>query len=172
MRAHGTRQRFYQGCRCPPCRKAWNKYNYARIKARRSGDWRGLVSLDAVKKHIEHLGNHEATARIAGIHRTVITKIINGNISAVRKSTEEAILSVTKRDIQKLWPILADDWSYLPARPTQLMMADLRRSGFSGHALGRRVSLKSGLRLAGKKHVRAFNARRVEKIYREAGVAA
>lgn len=142
------------------------------MKARRNGDWQGLVPVGKAKKHLKSLGHHEAVARIAGIHRLVITRIIHGHIAQIRKSTEDAILSVTERDIRKLWPQLAHDGSFLPAEPIKEMVAELKRSGFSEVALGRKVSLKTGLRVVGKKYVRAFNARRIEQIYRKAGVAA
>ena len=172
MRPHGTRQRFSQGCKCDPCRQAWNAYNWSRIKARRAGDWRGSVSIEKAKHHIATLGNHKAIARIAGIHETVIHRIVNDRVTGIYKSTEDAILSVTKREVDELWPLLADEGSFLPAKPIKKMVADLRKSGFTDSELGRKVNLKSGLRVLGKKYVRAYNARRIEQIYRKSGVAA
>lgn len=169
---HGTRQRFSQGCKCDPCRKAWNRYNYNRIKARKQGDWRGSVPINKARAHIELLGSPEAVARISGLHRSVITRIVNRKVGGIYRRTEEAILAVTRRDIKDLWPLLAHEGEFVAAGPIKKMVSDLKRSGFSDTELGKKVNLKTGLRLLGKKYVRAYNARRIEKLYRQTGVAA
>lgn len=118
------------------------------------------------------MGNPEAVARISGLHRTVISRIVNNQVTGIYKRTEEAILAVTRRDINELWPLLAGDGSFVAAGPTKKMIADLKKSGFSDCELGRKANLRSGLRVLGKKYVRAFNAKRIEEIYRKSGAAA
>lgn len=171
MRPHGTKQRWNQGCRCDECRKAWNKYNWERTKARRKGDWRGSVPIKKARKHILELGSQEAVARISGVHRMVISRIVNRKVTGIYKRTEDAILAVTKRDVAELWPVIAHNGSFLPLGPSMEMLAVLKRSGFTDAELGRKANIKTGLRVLGKKYIRAYNARRIEQLYRKAELA-
>lgn len=54
-RPHGTRARYASGCRCLPCRAANSRYQSERLRARRSGDWNGVVCSDRARRHIETL---------------------------------------------------------------------------------------------------------------------
>jgi hypothetical protein len=42
-KSHGTRIKYMAGCRCLICRAANSNYECARAKARKNGQWNGLV---------------------------------------------------------------------------------------------------------------------------------
>ena len=170
MNPHGTRQRFNQGCKCEPCRKAWNAYNWSRIKARRNGDWKGLVSTKGARSHIAKLDAPiYVLARAAGISRDTVRVIANGTRRKTTQATRDAILAVTMKDIRALYPLLSEN-AYAPGEEAKQQLEDLKRSGFSACELGRKVGLTE-FRLAGER-VTVKNAKRVERMYRELGTKA
>lgn len=170
MNPCGTRQRFTQGCRCDPCRKAWNAYNLSRIKARKNGDWKGLVPTKGTRTHIERLNAPICViARAAGVSRDSIRLIASGARRRTTQATRDAILAVTPKDIYATYPLLAPN-AFAPGQETKQQLEALKRSGFSGKELGRKVGLTE-LRLMGKR-VTVKNAKRVEKLYRTLGTKA
>ena len=165
---HGSFQRFNQGCKCDPCRKAWNRYNAARMRDRRRGDWQGLVKADRARAHIQSLQvTAICMAKVAGLDVGVIKRIIHGH-ERIWSSTERTILSVTEEKIQKLYPLLANQGTFVDGKKARRMLADLKVSGFSQADLGREVGINQ-LR-ASRPKVRLWNAKRIERLYRETGV--
>ena len=69
QRPHGDRLKYVGGCRCAECRKANTEYEKARAKARRAGDWNGIVSAKKARQHILQLrlagGRERVTVRTA-----------------------------------------------------------------------------------------------------------
>jgi len=168
MNPHGTRQRFHQGCRCESCRNAWNCYQASRARARRRGDWQGLVRTKAARSHIEKLGaSNRVIAVAAGVSASVIDRIRTGKKILVR--SRDAVLAVRQQDIANAYPLLSAG-AFIPADETKRLLADLESAGFNRCELGRKVGLTE-LRIE-KPRVRLWNAKRVERIYRKIGTKA
>lgn len=78
-RPHGERLRYVGGCRCEACRKANSAYENARQKARRAGEWNGIVPADKARAHIKALSRQgvgrKAVAAASDVGETAITEI-------------------------------------------------------------------------------------------------
>lgn len=74
-------------------------YETARAKARKAGDWNGVVPADEARRHILALGRaglgRRAVSRASGVGRTCIQKIRSGHKTHIRARTARLILAVT-----------------------------------------------------------------------------
>jgi len=97
---HGTRMRYMAGCRCRHCRTANAEYMRTRARARREGDWNGLVPAPPARRHIKMLSQlgigRIVLAKMCGIAQTTIQEIKSGTKRSIRKHTETAILSIAR----------------------------------------------------------------------------
>lgn len=167
---HGLRA-WWRGCKCPVCRSAWSKYNYQRQRARKNGSY-VLVSAKRAQEHLEKFESVWKLSKVSGINRSTLERIRDGVRHQIRPETEKKVLALTKEQLELAWPKHTGGGSLIPARKAKELVEDLLVSGFTLPDLGRKANLKAPLRLLGKKYVRAWNAKRIEKIYRTMGEAA
>ena len=67
-RPHGTRLRYLAGCKCDACRKANSSYESERQRARKAGDWNGLVDASKARRHLRRLSRQ-------GVGRRVVSEV-------------------------------------------------------------------------------------------------
>jgi hypothetical protein len=113
-RSHGDRLRYMAGCRCDECRGANTLYERERKAARAAGDWNGIVSAQAARRHILKLSGlgvgKRTVADCAGVPESIICLIRSGTRTQIRARTERRILAVTKA--------MRGDRALVPAGPT------------------------------------------------------
>ncbi len=95
---HGTRARYATGCKCSPCRAANTAYERMRLRARREGDWNGIVDASKARAHLKRLsrlgvGRHSVWAA-SDVPDSTLYKIITGEKPRIRARTERRILAV------------------------------------------------------------------------------
>jgi len=96
---HGTRARQRAtGCDCLPCRAAASRYETQRVRARREGDWNGIVKAAKARQHILALSRkgvgYKQVAAASGVARTIVFEIRRGKRKNCRARTERLILAV------------------------------------------------------------------------------
>ncbi len=159
---HGTRTKYKAGCRCLPCRAANARYESERSRARAAGDWNGLVSATAARKHIFRLSKQgvgrAAIAAASDIAPSIISRIKSGESTQIRKRTEDKLLAVSGRAVS--------DGALVRARPTWRQINALLSEGFTKVELARRLKYKGLSLQLGKKWIRARNAARVDRLFR------
>ena len=163
---HGTRWKYSKGCRCRPCRNA--RRDGGREERRRKG-MQQIVSVDRSRARLNRLNApNVAIARVTGLSIGFIAKIrSNFNKKFVYESTERLILSVTEEQIDESW--LGS--KFVNGKETRQLVLDLNASGFSNREIGRKLGIKSPLAFS-RERVRLWNAKRIERMYRTAGVRA
>lgn len=162
-REHGDRLRYMGGCRCDLCRRANSAYESMRQKARREGDWNGIVAADKARLHIERLSSVGVGRRAIGaasdVSDTVLFAIRSGEKKTIRARTERRILAVT-RD-------MASDHGLVDAGPTWELIRELLAAGFTKAAISHRLGYKTRALQLGKERVLVKHAYQVERLYRE-----
>lgn len=162
MKPHGHPTRYHAGCRCVKCKEARRREG-KRERAKAGLDTQ--VPASFARSYIKRLGvPHRGVARAAGLHYTSLDKVMSGKQKTLRLSTVNKILAV--KEVQ---PELFDA-HFVDATQTKEMLRDLELSGFSNREIQRKLGVKAVL--AGKSRVRLWNARRIERFYRRAGIAA
>lgn len=158
---HGTRIRYIAGCRCVPCRAANSRYESGRLRARRNGDWNGLVPAARAKKHLRALTRvgvgRRSVAEASDVGETVIAEIRSGAKKQIRARTERRILSVTKDAVAGA--------ACIPADRTWVLINRMLREGFTRGALAQRIGRKTPALQIGKRRVLARTAMEVERFY-------
>lgn len=95
---HGSRARYTTGCRCDRCRVANAEYERERVRARRRGDWNGLVDAAAVRQHLAKLSaagvGYKSAADAASVARSVVHLIVSGERRQLRVATARRLLEV------------------------------------------------------------------------------
>lgn len=138
-RPHGDRLRYMAGCRCDECRKANSRYESERQKARRNGDWNGVVGTEKARRHIEWLASkglgRRAIAAAADVGENLIVELRAGRKTGLRARSEKAILAVT--------PAMASDRALVPAGPTWVLVNELLADGVTKTAIARRLGSKA-----------------------------
>jgi len=160
-RAHGDRLRYLAGCRCADCRRVNSAYENMRSKARKAGDWNGLVPAGKARSHLAALSRlgvgYRAVADVADVSRCVLQKIINGQRGNIRALTERAILAVSTD--------AAADRANIPAGPTWALLDELIADGYSKAELARLMGYKTRALQIGRARVTVRNAYDVEKLH-------
>lgn len=160
-RAHGDRLRYIGGCRCDDCRRANTTYEKTRAVARKQGDWNGVVSAKAARKHLNWLSYHGVGRRAVGaatdIADSILFKIISGERESIRARTERKILSVTTA--------AAADHSLIPAGPTWTLIGQLIKAGFTKTQIAIGLGYKTPALQISKSTVTVRNAFDVEKLH-------
>lgn len=164
-RPHGDRVRYMAGCRCDECRKANSRYECQRAKARKAGDWNGIVPADKARAHIEALSSkgvgRRTLADASGVAETIIIEIRTGAKAKIRARTERAILAVTEK--------AAMDGAYIDAAPTWDLLNKLIADGYTKKYLAKRLGSKAktpALQIS-TKQTTVRHAYEVEKLYDE-----
>jgi hypothetical protein len=162
-RQHGDRLKYMAGCKCRACRNANSRYECARQKARRNGDWNGLVSAARTRRHIMKLSRRgvgrRAVSIAADVSEMVISEIRARRRKNIRARTERRILAVTKLD--------ARDHSFVPARRTWKLIRMLKTEGYKTPEIARRLGYKGSAIQFRKTRVLVRTAWRVERLYLE-----
>jgi len=165
MKSHSTRSTYQAGCRCTKCRGAHAR---AAKRYRQQTGTDSLVPIAASQAHVRWLKvNSKAISKVTGIHNSVIDKIRYGLRKYARRSTEKKILALTREDVAAAQPALL-----VPAEETKQLLLDLRASGFTGREIARKAGVRCGQLAIRAERVRAWNAKRIEGLYRKMGEAA
>ncbi|MEW5833609.1 MAG: hypothetical protein AB1832_00975 [Pseudomonadota bacterium] len=161
-RPHGDRLRYVGGCRCDACRKANSAYESARQRARKAGDWNGIVSAEAARAHMVKLSRkgvgRRAIAAATDIADTLLSAIRTGRKTRIRARTERLILGVT--------PAVASDHAIQSAARVHRLIERLLEEEYSEEYLAKRLGYATG-RLQFGDRITVKNAARVERLYRE-----
>lgn len=161
-RPHGTRLRYMSGCRCDLCRKANSSYENERQKARKQGDWNGVVSAAKAQAHLNKLSaagvGRRAVAAATDIAETVLLEIRSGRKTQIRGRTERKILAVSVA--------AASDAALTDAAPSWKLIDEMIEGGYTrgriAHELGRKMpSLQIG-----KDRMLVRTAHQVEVVHR------
>lgn len=159
---HGQRARYAAGCRCDACRKSNRDYERARLAARKSGDWNGLVDATEARAHLMTLRRRGvgkiAVAASTDIARTVLQQIINGTRTQIRARTAKKILAVT--------PAMASDHATVPAGATWQRIRQLLEEGYTRAQIRAALGITGRAIQFGKKLVLVATAAKVERVHR------
>ncbi len=158
---HGDRLRYLAGCRCADCRRANTSYENARAKARKNGEWNGIVSATKARRHLRQLSKkgvgRRAVQAASDVADTILNEINTGRKKNIRASTERKILAVTTA--------AAGDRALIPAGPTWTLINELLADGYKKIDLVRYLKLKNkGLQL-GRDQITVRNAHKVKRMY-------
>lgn len=159
-RPHGTRLKYMAGCRCADCRRANTDYETQRAKARRNGDWNGLVSTEPVRAHLAALAAAGVglvpVADASGVRRAALMDIVHGRKQRIRARSASAVLAVT--------PAVAADRALVDAAPTWRMLDELIADGHTRAELARQLGKQRALQLK-RTTVTVRNAHEVQRLY-------
>ncbi len=138
-RPHGTRIKYAGGCRCSLCRAANTQYETQRAKARKAGDWNGVVSALDAREHIERLAILNVGRRAIGaatdISDSILTEIMSGKRQFIRARTSRKILAVTV-DCRA-------DGALVPAKRLWRCLNELLAAGYTKTALAAELGCKA-----------------------------
>jgi hypothetical protein len=159
----GMRAKYVSGgCRCMLCRAAASRYESERLRARRSGEWNGLVSAAAARKHLLRLSKQGVGRRsvsdAALVPQSTLQEIKTGRKTQIRRSTERRILAVTKE---------AAGMAFLvPAAPTWALIERLLEEGFTRTRIAREIGRKAPSLQLRTDRITKRNAIAIERLYR------
>ncbi|PKL96796.1 MAG: hypothetical protein CVV18_00335 [Gammaproteobacteria bacterium HGW-Gammaproteobacteria-8] len=161
-RPHGDRLRYRAGCRCSLCRTANTQYEAQRQRARKAGDWNGIVSAKRAKAHLLTLSRHGVGRRAVGaasdVGDTCLSQIRCGEKTRIRARTERRILAVT--------PAMASDRALVPSRDTIKRIRQLLAEGYSEQRLAHELGLKTGRLQYHAERVTVRTAYRIERLHK------
>lgn len=162
-RPHGDRLRYMSGCKCLHCRMANSNYETGRARARRAGEWNGLVDATPARTHLRRLSRkgigYKTTADAASVARSVVAKIVAGTKLRIRASTARRILKTTVA--------ARADGSPVAAAPTWRLINELLEEGFTKARIARELGSKTPALQIRRGFVRARTALLVEKLWRK-----
>jgi hypothetical protein len=162
-RPHGDRLRYQAGCKCRECRRANSRYESERQKARRNGDWNGIVGATLARRHILKLSRRgigrRAVSIAADVSENMIGAIKSKRKKQIRARSERRILAVTQAD--------ARDHSLVPAGRTWKLLRMLKTEGYKTEQLARQLGYAHPAIQFRKTRVLVRTAFRVEHLYRQ-----
>lgn len=160
---HGVRLRYMAGCRCDACRKANSAYENERQKARRAGDWNGIVPADKAREHMLQLSRQGVGRRTiqacTDVADTVLSDIRTGRKKRIRARTERLILGVTKA--------MAADHALISSGRSLKRIERLLDEGYSEPFLAKRLGYANVYLQFNDRRITVRNAARIERLYRE-----
>lgn len=160
---HGVRIRYAGGCRCADCRAANTRYELQRAKARKAGDWNGIVPADEARAHMLKL-------RRQGIGRRSIracTDIADSVLQQIASGTKRRIRARTARLILQVGKPQAADHALIPAGRTKHLIALLLDEGYTERFLAERLGYRRRYLQFTSNRITVRNAARVTRLYRE-----
>jgi hypothetical protein len=138
-RPHGTRIKYMGGCRCSLCRAANTQYQIGRDKAKKEGDWNGVVSAADARQHIEQLATQNvgrrAISAATDIGQSVLLEIKSGTRPFIRARTSRKILAVTVD--------CRSDGALVPATRLWKCLNELIAAGYTKTALATELGRKA-----------------------------
>jgi hypothetical protein len=138
-----------------------SNYETSRARARKAGDWNGLVDAAPVRRHLRRLSRqgvgYKTAADAASVARSVVAKICSGERQQVRGRTARKLLSVTS-DARA-------DASYVPAAPTWARIQQLQDEGFTKTRIASELGVGRAIQFR-RTRVLARTALAVEKLWR------
>lgn len=160
---HGVRMRYMAGCRCAACRRANTAYETARAKARKAGDWNGIVPADEARAHMLKLRRQGVGRRAIGactdISDTVLHEIVTGKKTHIRARTARLILQVTKAQ--------AGDRALVSARRSKYLIALLLEEEYTEAFLAKKLGYANEYLQFNADTITVRNAARIERLYVE-----
>lgn len=160
-RPHGDRLRYMAGCRCDQCRRANTAYEIERSKARKAGDWNGLVSADKARAHLSALSaknvGRRSVSDVTGVASSILVEIIAGRKTRIRARTERLILAVTEA--------AAADRALIPAKATWKLLDELLADGYTKTELAHQLGYKRPALQLDREWVTVRNAHQVKCLY-------
>lgn len=160
---HGVRLRYMAGCRCDACRKANSSYENERQKARRAGDWNGIVPAAEARAHMLKLrrqGIGRRTVRACtDIADTVLQEVVSGKKTHIRARTARLILQVTKAQ--------AADHALVSAKRSRYLIALLLEEEYTEAFLAERLGYANERLQFNADRITVRNAARIERLYKE-----
>jgi hypothetical protein len=155
---HGDKLRYRAGCRCLLCRAANATYESDRYRARKNGDWNGLVDAGPARRHIRKMarrGVGEKSFERHGVVPSLRRLIMLGKRKRIRARTEKAVLAVDST--------MCSDGCLVDAGPTLRIIDGLLDRGYDAAQLAEWLGRKN-LRLGRRGKVVWRNAERVKKL--------
>jgi len=147
-RPHGDRLRYIAGCRCDECRKANSRYERERQQARAAGDWNGIVSAEAARRHMKKLSRQgvgrRAVQAATDIADTILSEIRSGRRQRIRVRGDAALV---------------------PAGPTWGLIEDLLAAGFTKGEIALGLGRKTPALQLNKAFVTLRNAAAVKRLH-------
>jgi hypothetical protein len=162
---HGISARYFQGCRCSECTTAVVRYNAERTRARKSGEWRGLVSAEKAREHLKRFRNLQAVADVMGVHWGSLGRIRSGKITQIRKATEDKILALTSRMVVDRRPFVMADGVCVSAKKTRRLVDQLRDEGYTKKQIAALANVHINVLIRRKKTVRASTEMKIKRLY-------
>lgn len=160
---HGVRLRYMAGCRCDACRAANTRYESERQRARKAGDWNGIVPADRAREHMLKLSRQGVGRRAiqdcTDIADTVLSDIRTGRKVRIRARTERLILGVTREQ--------AADHALVSAGRSLRLIKLLLEEGYTEAYLAKRLGYANRYLQFGDSQITVRNAARIKRLYKE-----
>lgn len=159
---HGTRMKYRGGCRCDECRKANSAYENERQKARRAGDWNGIVPADRARAHLRKLARvgvgRNIVAQCSGVARSIVHAIRHGQVKRIRARTERRILAVTTAQ--------RGDAALVPAARVWQLLHELLEEGYTRPFINQQLGYRTKYAFQfSRKLVQVRTLHRIERLH-------
>lgn len=158
---HGIRARYTSGCRCQPCRAANAAYQRKRAVAKVWHGPNGLVSVEAVRRHLLTLSRkgvgRRTVALVARVPQSMLSKIVRGDRHLIRVYTERRILAVNESSRRA---------GRVDAKRTWRLIHELLEEGFTRAEIARRMGYARPALQFRRGQVLAKTALKVEQFHR------
>lgn len=160
-RDHGDRMRYLGGCRCADCKRANTAYECARAKARKEGDWNGVVPAIKAQAYLIALSEQgigrRAVQDATDIGDSILQEIRSGKRKNIRARTERKILAVT--------PDMALDRALIPAADTWALINKLIAEGYTKAQLAELLGYSNQALQFRRDQITVVNAHEIRKLY-------
>ena len=160
---HGNRVRYMGGCRCADCRRANTEYEKGRARARKAGDWNGIVDAARASAHLRRLSRigigRRVVSEVSSVPESILHEVKRGRRLRIRARTERRILAVGRAQ--------ASDAALVPAGGTWRLIDELIEEGYSVSFLARRLGYAKPALQFNRGLITVRNAARVQRLHRE-----
>lgn len=161
-REHGDRLRYMGGCRCADCRRANSRYEGDRARARKAGDWNGIVPAQKARTHLLKLARLGVGRRAVGASTDIGDTILH----AIRQGTRKRIRARTERLILAVGVAQGGEARLVDAKRTWKLIDELIEEGYSIKRLATEMGFKNPSLQFGRERVTARTAAKVERLHR------
>lgn len=155
--SHGSVTRYWQSCRCLPCRSA----RAGREAERRQGRIAQTIDATAAREHLLHLAaeglGRDQVSRLTGVGDNIVAAIRSGRKTHARPSTIARILAC---------PIVPAGHVPTTSWWTRKYIHALRQEGYSDATIAGWIGLTSLQRVFHVQRVRRTTAVQTERVYR------